>query len=104
MIWILGALIVFVAFWSAKKRATQKDDKELLIQFAKNFIFQIVFISIVVFCLWWLIGTTWDSLSVFGETNNTPDFVRSALIAGACIFGIWFTAKTYWVFSGFDRS
>jgi hypothetical protein len=104
MIWILGAVIVLVSFWSAKKRATQKDDKELLIQFAKNFAFQIVFTTACAGALWWLIGTSWSALSTFLETDNTPDFVRSGLTAGVCLFGTVFTAKTYWVFSGFDRS
>jgi hypothetical protein len=103
MIWLLCILVGVSAFFSAKRKATEPDDVKLLLHFAKNFVLQAVLSAVALLALWWLIETSWDAWGVFKETTNTPEFVRAALTVGACIFGMWFTAKTYWVLAGFDQ-
>ena len=103
MIWVLCIVVGVLAFFSAKRKATQKDDTQLLLHFAKNFVLQAVLSAVALLALWWLAETIWDAWGVFKETTNTPEFVRSALTVGVCIFGLGFVVKTYWVLAGLDE-
>lgn len=102
--WLLCIVIALFALFATIGKV--KDEKGIawLIHFAGNFVWQLVIATVALIGLWWLWDVISDASAVFGVTNSTPEFIRSALKVIGSLWGIFVVASLYWKLAGFNKS